>query len=78
MLLRCQTSQYMSLNGILVNGCGDNAIMWVVSGKYLGEINVITIQYAMCIILHKRRIENNEPLPIDTQLPQQFQVPTNQ
>jgi hypothetical protein len=31
------------------------------------EINVISIQYARSIILHKRRIENNEPLPIDTQ-----------
>ena len=42
------------------------------------EINVITIQYAMPIILHKKRIENNEPLPIYTQLPLQPQVPTNQ
>jgi hypothetical protein len=33
------------------------------------EINVIAIQYAMSIILHKRRIENNEPLPTDTQPP---------
>lgn len=34
------------------------------------EINVvIVIQYAMSIILHKMRIENNEPLPKDTQLP---------
>jgi hypothetical protein len=32
-------------------------------------INVIAIQYAMSIILHKRRIENNEPIPLDTQLP---------
>ena len=27
------------------------------------EINIIAIQYAMSIILHKRRIENNKPLP---------------
>ena len=33
------------------------------------EINVIAIQYAMSIILHKRRIENNEPLPTGTQPP---------
>ena len=33
------------------------------------EINVIAIQYAMSIILHKRRIENNEPLPTYTQPP---------
>ena len=31
-------------------------------------INVIAIQYAMSVILHKRIIENNEPIPIDTQL----------
>ena len=38
--------------------------------KYTFEaINVIAIQHAMSIILHKRRIENNEPLPINTQLP---------
>ena len=29
------------------------------------EINIIAIQHAMSIILHKRRLENNEPLPID-------------
>ena len=29
-------------------------------------INVIAIQHAMSIILHKRRIENNEPIPLDT------------
>ena len=29
------------------------------------EINTIAIHYAMFINLHKRRIENNEPLPID-------------
>ena len=29
------------------------------------EINTIAIQHAMSIILHKRRLENNEPLPID-------------
>ena len=33
------------------------------------EINVVAVQYAMSIILHKRRIENNEPLPRDTQPP---------
>ena len=33
------------------------------------EINVIIIQYAMSIILHKRMIENNEPPPLDTQPP---------
>jgi hypothetical protein len=33
------------------------------------EINVIAIEYAMSIILHKRRIENNEPLPTNTQPP---------
>ena len=29
------------------------------------EINTIAIQYAMSIILHKRRLENNESLPVD-------------
>ena len=29
------------------------------------EINIIAIQHVMFIILHKRRLENNEPLPID-------------
>ena len=29
------------------------------------EINTIAIQHAMSIILHKRRLENNEPLSID-------------
>ena len=29
------------------------------------EINTIAIQYAMFIILHKRRLKNNEPLPVD-------------
>ena len=29
------------------------------------EINTIAIQHAMSIILHKRRLENNEPLPVD-------------
>ena len=29
------------------------------------EINTIAIQHAMSIILHKMRLENNEPLPID-------------
>ena len=33
------------------------------------EINTIAIYYAMSIILHKRKIENNEPLPLDTQPP---------
>ena len=33
------------------------------------EIYVIALQYAMPIILHKRRIENNEPLPTNTQPP---------
>jgi hypothetical protein len=33
------------------------------------EINVIAIKYAMSIILHIRRIENNEPLPTYTQPP---------
>ena len=38
--------------------------------KYTFEvINVIAIQHDVSIILHKMRIENNEPLPIDTQLP---------
>ena len=30
---------------------------------------VIAIQYAMSIILHKMRIENNKPLPTDKQPP---------
>ena len=30
-----------------------------------GEINTIAIQHAMSIILYKRRLENNEPLPVD-------------
>ena len=29
------------------------------------EINVIAIQYALFIILHKRRVENNKPLSTD-------------
>ena len=29
------------------------------------EINTIAIQHAMSIILHKRRLENNEPLSVD-------------
>ena len=29
------------------------------------EINTIAIQHAMSIILHRRRLENNEPLPVD-------------
>ena len=29
------------------------------------DINTIAIQHAMSIILHKRRLENNEPLPVD-------------
>ena len=29
------------------------------------EINTIVIQYAMSIILHKRRLENNEAIPAD-------------
>ena len=29
------------------------------------KINTIAIQHAMSIILHKRRLENNEPLPVD-------------
>ena len=29
------------------------------------EINIIAIQHAMSIILHKRRLENNEPPPVD-------------
>ena len=33
------------------------------------ENNVIVIQYDKSIILHKRRIESNEPLPIDKQPP---------
>ena len=33
---------------------------------HVKEINVIAIQYAISIILHKRRIKTNEPLPIDT------------
>ena len=32
------------------------------------EINTIAIQHAMSIILHKRRLENNEPLSIDRNL----------
>ena len=32
-------------------------------------INIIAIQHVVSIILHKRRIENNKPLPINTQLP---------
>ena len=31
-----------------------------------GEINTIAIQHAMSIILHKRRLENNEPLLVDS------------
>ena len=27
------------------------------------NINTIAIQYAMSILLHKRRLENNQPLP---------------
>ena len=35
--------------------------------KYTHEkINVIVTQYAMSIILHRRRKENNKPLPIVT------------
>lgn len=30
------------------------------------EINTIAIQHAGSIILHKRNIGNNQPLPIDT------------
>ena len=37
--------------------------------KYTFEEINVTIQYAMSKILDKRRIENNEPLPINTQLP---------
>ena len=33
--------------------------------KTFSEINTIAIQHAMSIILHKRRLENNEPLPVD-------------
>jgi hypothetical protein len=33
------------------------------------EINIIAIPYAMSIFVHKRRIVNNEALPIDTQIP---------
>ena len=33
--------------------------------KTFTEINTIAIQHAMSIILHKRRLENNEPLPVD-------------
>jgi hypothetical protein len=29
------------------------------------EINTIAIQHAGSIILHKRKIENNQPLPLD-------------
>jgi hypothetical protein len=29
------------------------------------EINIIAIQHAGSIILHKRKIENNQPLPLD-------------
>jgi hypothetical protein len=29
----------------------------------LKNINTIAIQYAMSILLHKRRIENHQPLP---------------
>jgi hypothetical protein len=29
------------------------------------EINTIAIQHARSIILHKRKIENNQPLPLD-------------
>ena len=32
-------------------------------------INTIAIQYAMSIILDKRRLENNEPLPVDRNPP---------
>ena len=32
-------------------------------------IIVTAKQYAMSIIMHKRKIENNEPIPLDTQLP---------
>ena len=33
--------------------------------KIVIDINTIAIQHAMSIILHKRRVENNEPLPVD-------------
>ena len=33
--------------------------------QIFSEINTIAIQHAMSIILHKRRLENNEPLPVD-------------
>ena len=33
------------------------------------EINIIAIHYAMSIILHKRRIENNELIPIEINPP---------
>ena len=29
------------------------------------DINTIAIQHAMSIILHKKILENNEPLPVD-------------
>ena len=32
------------------------------------DINAIAIQHTMSIILHKRRLENNEPLPVDRNL----------
>ena len=32
------------------------------------DINTIAIQHTMSIILHKRRFENNEPLPVDRNL----------
>ena len=33
------------------------------------NINTIAIQYAMSILLHKRRIENHQPLPHDLDPP---------
>jgi hypothetical protein len=31
--------------------------------EYRKNINTIAIKYAMSILLHKRRIENHQPLP---------------
>jgi hypothetical protein len=33
------------------------------------NINTIAIQYAMSILLHKRRIENHQPLPLNLDPP---------
>jgi hypothetical protein len=38
-------------------------IPWLTIKNTFKNINTIAIQYAMSILLHKRRIENHQPLP---------------